>query len=422
MNYKIQAKWFGLFVLTVACNYYIYDQFFKPEIVGYWGSRQSSDRKPAALDLSKLPSTKHFEEIFQFDNHGGYLTYDMDVNFWSDKGEEYFKKNGKAAIEGGLKKTFESLAKGEKGLKLPAEAKAKVVKEALNTFVYTIKALKLIDANFEIDFTFTPRNVEANFNDELDSNQLVNFDNTGKLLKDISRDKLTLPESVIATNFPFSGETYQYVGGAITIAAEVLDTSWKITQPIPKPKKNALKGSLRLRKYYRVNEPSMLNVAGLIKSDDVKVSMTHFQEKDNSKTPYITVDTIYSFNLEDLVPSADKVVVHFGEIVSLDKSYDNIVKRVFRVFKKSNDIKTSDLYFKGEIKSMTEGTKKFSTKIETLEYDLVDQKFTKKSKLITYSANTANDLAIDLKVKENFLKNDAAKIIEALKLDEIVRK
>lgn len=420
MNSKIQLKWFGLFVLTAVSNFYIYDQFFSPGLTAHWSSK-AEGRKPAQMDLSSLPSVDHFQEIFQFDNQSGHLTYDMDVAFWSDKGADYFKKNGKQAIEEGLKKTFDSLATGNKELKLPAEAKANIIKEALNTFVYTTKALKLIDSNFEIDLTFTPRNVEANYNRELDNNQLVNFSNTGNLLKDINQNGKSLPEKVLETNFAFNGDTYQYVGGAITISAEVLDTSWKITQPIPKPKKNALKGYLRLRKYYRVNDPSLMNVDKLFNSKEIEINMTHFKEEDNSKTPFITVDSLYTFNLEELIPNPEKVVIHFGELVSLDKSYDNLFKRVLRIFKKSNDIKTSDLYFKGIAKSFN-GKEKFSTKIDTLVYDYETKKFTTKSRFFTNTSNTSNDNIVDSQVKREFLKNDSAKIIEALKLEEVIKK
>lgn len=420
MNSKIQLKWFGLFVLTAICNFYIYDQFFSPELTAHW-SPKSEGRKPAQMDLSTLPSVDHFQEIFQFDNHGGYLTYDMDVDFWSDKGEEYFKKNGKKTIEESLKKTFDELANGEKGIKLPAEAKTHFIKEALNNFVYTAKVLKLIDANFEIDFKFSPRNVEANYNNELSSNQLVNFSNTGNLLKDINQNGKSLPEKVLDTNFAFDGQTYQYVGGAITLAAELLDTSWKITQPIPKPKKNAVKGFLRLRKYYRVNDPSLLSVDGLFSKKDIEINMTHFKEEDNSKTPFVTVDSIYSFNLEELVPSPEKVIIHFGELVSLDKSYDNIFKRVLRIFKRSNDIRTSDLYFKGVLNNSGK-KEKFSTKIDTLVYDYETKKFSSKSKISTNTSNTSSDSIVDNLIKREFLKNDASKIIEAFKLDELIKK
>lgn len=420
MNRKIQFKWFGLFVLTAACNYYIYDQFFAPELTAHW-SEKKQDRKPAEFDLSTMPSIDHFQEIFQFDNHSGYITYDMDVDFWSDKGADYFKKNGKTAIEEGLKKTFAEIATGEKGKKLPTEAKSFVIKEALNKFVYTAKALKLIDANFEVDFTFTPRNVDANYNKELETNQLVNFSDTGNLLKDINQSGKTLSEKILETNFAFNGDTYQYVGGAITISAELLDTSWKITQPIPSPKKNGVKGFLRLRKYYRVNDPSLLNVDKLFKSKDVSISMTHFKEEDNSKTPYITVDSIYSFNLENLIPKPEKVIIHFGELVSLDKSYDNIIKRVLRIFKKSNDIRTSNLYFRGEAESFGK-KQKFSTRIDSLEYDYETKSFTNKSRFITNSSNTSNDNMIDNEIKREFLKNNSANIIDALKLDEVIKK
>ncbi|EQC45250.1 hypothetical protein [Bacteriovorax sp. Seq25_V] len=421
MNSKTQFKWFILFLGVAYTNYLAYDNFFRPEIQGHWSSKSSqtvSDRAPASLDLSTLPAASQFEDYFQFDTHSGHVTYDMDVHFWSDKGADYFKKNGKEAIEEGLKKTFAELAKGNKELTLPASAKGQLVKQFLNQFVYTFKAVKLIDANFELDFTFTPRNTEASFSPELDSNQLVNFNTTGRLLNDITNDPKTLPESVLGTNIPFSGEAFQYVGGAITVSAELLDTSWKITQPIPKPTKNAVKGFLRLRKYYRVNDPSVIDLNSVIKNKSINVSMTHFKLEDDYKHQYITVDNIYSFNLADLIPQPEKMVIHVGEIVSLDKSHDNLIKRIFSIFKKDNDIRTSDLYISGE-SNFDMPSEKFKTRVEKLVYDMKEKKFTSNSKIVTRSTNSSSDFKINNKIKRAFLEAPADKIIESFKLEEL---
>jgi len=422
LNSKVQFKWFILFLGVAYTNYLAYDNFFRPEMKGHWESKSlnKTARTPASLDLSTLPAASQFEDYFQFDTHSGHVAYDMDVSFWSDKGAEYFKKNGKEGVEEGLKKTFSELAKNDKDKKLPTEAKSFIVKQLLNNFVYTFKALKLIDANFEIDFSFTPKNTDSSFAPELDSNQLVNFSRTGSLLNDITNDSKTLPESVIGTNIPFSGEAFQYVGGAITVSAELLDTSWKITQPIPNPKKNAVKGFLRLRKYYRVNDPSVIDLKSIIDSKDIEVSMTHFKLDEDKQHQFMTVDNIYTFNLEELIPQPDKMIIHIGELVSLDKSHDNLIKRIFSIFKKDNDIRTSDLYLSGSYNG-TGPSEKFKTRVEKLVYDMKEKKFTSSSKIVTRSTNSSDDFKVNNTVKRAFLNAPAEKIIEAFKLEELFK-
>ncbi len=417
-----QFKWTALLVAVVYANYVAYDQFFRPEPGPYY-QNQSKDRGPASLSDTKLPALDVMTDYFQHDTYAGYVNYDLGVNFWTDKGEKYFAKNGKKALEEGLKNSFYEIIKnnnkGDK--KLPSEAPKQIMKSFLKRFVYTIKAVKLIDTNFELDFTFSPRNIHnSDYKNELASNQLVHLENKGQLLKSLNKIEQTLPEKVLAANIPSTGHMFQYVGGAITLSAEVLDTNWRISQPIPETKKNAVKGQVRFRKYYRVNHTSDLDVSSLLDSKNIKGSQTHFKKRKGHTSPYITVDVIYKYNLANLMPQKEKVIIHLGEVVSLDKSHDNLIKRIFSILKKSNDIKTADYYVEGKFSSMAK-THKFKTKIKKLVYDFKDKKFESRSKFRTHSDSSSINGQISRKIKKILLKEKEDDFIKALKLEQLIQ-
>ena len=408
---------------VLYANYVAYDQFFRPAPLGHWGDQALQGRNPASaqqdnLPVLDLPQLIPFEDYFQYDTHNGYVTYDMGVSFWTDKGLRHFKKYGKKAIEDGLKKTFGEMMKDSSGnKKLPATAPKFIIKEAINKFVYNLKFYKLIDLNFELDLEFAPRNVNFNnYYEELQTNQLVNIDKKGTLVKSLNSFDQTLPQKILTADIPSTGHIYQYLGGAITIAPEILDTTWKITKPIPNPKKNALKGLVRLRKYYRVNQTQNFDLKTLFKDQkDLDVDVTLFKTKKKFKTPFITVDTIYSFNLENLLPKKERVVIHFGKLISLDKKHDNIVKRILQVFKKSNDIKTSDLIITGKYTGHGEiMPENFEAQLKRIEYDVKKKKFTKVNFHTFSGASATSDVEYDL--KQGLLKGNAEEFIKQLEL------
>lgn len=418
MKQKTQLKWSVLLLAVVYANYVAYDNFFRPGPNPHWGEDQV--RNPASMNEFNLPAAEVLEDYFQYDNHSGYVSYTMDANIWSDKGTKYFAKKGQKAINDALLKSFKEVNKN-KELSLPAQAPKHIIQSLIKNFAYTLKVYKIIDANFEIDLSFIPKNNNmANYKGEMKSNQLVHLDNKGELLKELNEVGRTLPEHILAAKIPSTGHLYQYMGGAITIGAELLDTSWRITQPIPKPKKNALKGFLRFRKYYRVNQPGQINLDGLFsETKNMKVEMTHFKKNKEFDKTFLTVDVMYSFNLADLIPKKEKAVVHFGELVSLDKNHDNIIKRIFQVFKKSHDVQTADLYIQGRYNGKN-GPSKFKTKINRIVYNYRKNEFERSSSLRTFSNNSSQDFKINTDIRRViFDKKNEDKLIEALKLEPL---
>ncbi|MEH0862201.1 MULTISPECIES: hypothetical protein [Halobacteriovorax] len=360
------------------------------------------------------------EDYVIYDDFNGTVDYKMSVDFWSDKGAKYFTENGKEAISEGLTKGFERLIKkgNDEGKTLKTEVLPELTKEFLNTFVYTIKVVKLIDSNFEFDIMFTPYEKDsATYKDELQTNQLVNIDSTGSLYKEYKKYNANFSNAIIETPIPVSNEDYQYLGGAITLAAEVIDTDWKISQPIPNPKKNGVKGFLRLRKYFRVNSPTDLKVDSF-KSKYLNITEQDFNAK-NDMPQVVTVDTIYEYNLKNIIPKKTKTIIHFGEIVSLDKKYDSFFKRLFTFFKKKNDIKTSEFNFKGDFSSGPIKTN-FKGQIKKLVYDHQEKKFTSKSRVTANPRDFDQRMKLRHAIKKTFLEDNTEFIIKNLNLSKFI--
>lgn len=390
----------------------------------YSKKRSHELRAPAS---QKVPGDyKEYEVLYPledyviYDDFNGSIDYKMTVDFWSDKGAKYFTKNGKEAISEGLTKGFERLIKkgNDEEKTLKSEVLPELTKEFLNTFVYTIKVVKLIDSNFEFDIMFTPYEKDtATYKDELVSNQLINTDSTGSLSSEFKRYNANFTDAILDTTIPISNEEYQYLGGAITLAAELIDTDWKIKQPIPNPKKNGVKGFLRLRKYYRVNSPTDLKVDSF-KSKYLNITEQEFKAK-KDKPHVVTVDTIYEYNLENIIPKKTKTIIHFGEIVSLDKKYDSFFKRLFSFLKKKNDIKTSEYKIKGDFSSGPVRSH-FTGKIERLVYDHSKKKFTSKSKVTSNPRDFDQRMSLRHAINKTLLEDNADFLIKNLNLNKFI--
>lgn len=382
-------------------------------------------RSPAS---QKIPGEyKEYDVLFPledyvlYDDFNGNLDYKMEVEFWSDKGAKYFTKNGKEAIEKGLTEGFKRLiSKGkEDGVTLKSEVLPELTKEFLNTFVYSIKVVKLIDSNFEFDIKFRPHSKDtASYKDELASNQLINLDTTGTLYDAYKRHEKNFVNDILTVPRPVTNEHYQYLGGAITLAAELVDTNWKITQPIPNPKKNGVKGYLRLRKYYRANYPTDFKIDSF-KSKNINITEQEFVAK-NELPQVITVDTIYEYNLKNLLPKKTKSIIHFGTLVSLDKEPDNFIKKIFSILKKKNDIKTSEFKISGDYSHGPIKTN-FTGKIKTLVYDYDTKSLSTKSRIITNPRDYDMRRNLKIAINKTLIKENSDFLIKNLKLEELIK-
>ncbi len=418
-------------IVALACvlsvNAFVGYQFFSTaKFDKVWTKEKVHQlRSPAS---QKVPGEyKEYEALYPIEDYviyndfEGNVDYKMSVDFWSDKGISYFTKNGKEAIEKGLTEGFKQLIKkgADEETTLKSTVLPEVLKEFLNTFVYTIKVHKLIDSNFELDIQFTPYNKDSvSYQDELQTNQLINLESQGSLYQAYEDHDKNFVNKVMGAQIPVSNEHYQYIGGAITLASELIDTNWKVTQPIPKPKKNGIKGYLRLRKYYRVNYPTDLKIDSF-NSKTLNITSQEFNAK-NEAPQVVTVDTIYEYNLASLIPKKTKTVVHFGKVVSLDKKHDNLLKRFFNLLKKKNDIKTSEFTFKGDF-SNGPIRSNFTGKLYNLVYDHEKKNFSSKSHVSLFPRDHDMRRNLSKHFKKTMFEESPDFLIENLKLNEIIK-
>ncbi|MFG1501021.1 hypothetical protein ABMA70_12515 [Halobacteriovorax sp. XZX-3] len=417
--------------IALACvlsvNAFVAYQFFSTSKFDNVYSKEKihERRAPASQkvpgEYKEFPQLFPFEEYVIYEDFNGNVDYKMSVDFWSDKGAKYFTKNGKEAIEKGLSAGFKRLIeKGNKeGTTLKSELLPELTKEFLNTFVYTVKVHKLIDSNFEFDIMFTPYNKDSvSYKDELQTNQLINLETQGSLYEAFQTYNKNFSHRVLDTQIPISNDIYQYIGGAITLTSELIDTDWKISQPIPNPKKNGIKGYVRLRKYYRINYPTDLKIDSF-KSKYLNITEQEFEAK-NEEPQVLTVDTIYEYNLDSLVPKKTKTIFHFGEIVSLDKKYDSFFKRLFSVFDKKNDIRTSKFKFQGDYSNGTIRTN-FNGELKTLVYSHSDKKFTSKSRITTNPRDFDLRMHVKDAIRKTLLQENTDFLVQKLNLEKFIK-
>ncbi len=408
-----QVKWSTLIVGVLYLNYVGYDKFLKPQMSSYWNQEQPDSRSPASnepvtgVDLN-LPDLSILDDYFLHDTFKGYVKYDMDVSMWSDKGDQYFKKKILNALDSGLKKSFKELVDNNKdGDKtLTGEAKSHVIKSLLKELLLTHKFHKIIDANFEIDFTFTPKNNNySHYRDELKSNQLVDMNSKDTLVEEFNKFNQNPMLKYTDIKLPSTGHMYQYIGGAITITSEILDTTINPLKPIPNPKKNAVKGHVRLRKYYRINTPNEFDLSGMLSSNKITNFVTSFSQKEGFKSHYITVDTIFDYNLKNILPVKKKVEIYPGQLLSLDKTHDNIIKRAMQVFDKSNHIKSSVYKISGDYNS-TNARAKFEAIISKITHDFASSKTSFSTRLRTLGPNNGSNFDVKRELNKSLFNNE----------------
>lgn len=343
---------------------YKYRWIFPKKFISHWDSSESA-RVPAS-NLGEQLETQLDEKIladfFTPNDFAKLVSYEVRPRFWTDQNEEYLKKQAQKTIDETIVETLK-----EKESTLGEAALLSLVKENLSesflkNFIKTVRIHNLVNATFQFDLFFTPKlHRQLNFKEELKTNQLINLDDVGNSYQDlISEDKGQI-EKILASKIPYEGEK-QFVGGSITIWIKVLDTAWNPLKPIPDPKKNAVKGFLRFRKYIRVNQKiSHTSNSGV-------VDMVHIEPLIENTPIYYTVDVIKTFNLGDLIPKLARLEVYPGILESNNMRKGSALRRLFSKGEKS--IETAHYNAHGKIQGIP-----FTARLDKLVYDYGKKKW-----------------------------------------------
>lgn len=340
--------------------------------------QSTTQKRVPAMSLEKY-DINLYNDYFVTNKHGKNLRYTLSVDFSSNKSDERIKKQTKEAAQNAFKETFlqQSMADPDVKKSFLELLKTNLLNSFLDKFVKRLRFRRIIHGKFKIKFSFTPSDdTPASLSEELSSNQLlITNDSINKksLSSFLQKDKESLHQSVFnlsLTNDKMQdhNETYQFRGGSILIDFELLDMIIDIGSPIPNPLKNAIKGNIVFRRYFKVNDKQ---ISLALHKSNIDLGHAVFKATEGVSNNYITVDISKGFNLKEMIPSETKAEIYFGKLKS-DKS-------------KIKDIETGSFKIEGKVKYKENHTIKnylYTAKIDNLKYDFIKNKFSDKSKII----------------------------------------
>lgn len=383
-----------------------------------WISSQSNQtsRYPAATNWD-LIDVSLIEDYFNYPTFGKSIDYKIKTKFYTDKNEDYLKRNALETIQESFVRTFEHRDPSSKASKLFTK---NLYSGFIDNFIKTISVTKIINGQFQFDFEFVPSfQQQITFENELSTNQLINISKKSNLLNYIEKEELDLSQKIVNISWPDSGDLYQYSGGNITLWFKFLDMVWRPSQPIPNPKKNAVKGHIRFRKYFKVNPNNGKN--SFLKNHFFEFENYTFKKDKKNQTRFITVDIYKSFNLDEMTPQLDRMEIHFGKVLASNEIHDSIVENLISIDKP--DINTGVFILRGHFISDLANQKKIQSQISVkkLIYNFKDKEFESDSKVVV--TLTGNSMTPEEKgiykneIKDRLLRISANDLIQFLELE-----
>jgi hypothetical protein len=361
-----------------------------------------------------------YRDFVTYNSYQKFLNYETNFEFRTDKDLDYLKENMQETIDKSFSEAFLEMAKngpGEKAPPLISLLKKSVVKNVMDIFLMTPKILKIANGTFQFDFYFRPKtNAVLNYKKELSSNQLVHLENTGKLMEQINEEKVPLNRHVSTIEIPESGEFYNYRGGVITIWVKLLDMNWNLLKPIPNPKKNALKGFVRYRRYFSAND--LNSISPFPSGDKLKVKEVYFKRRKKEKNNMVTVDIYKEFNISELVPKLDRMEVTYGKAISNNLHKNSIIGTILN--NSEDSVNTGLLKIKGEIKYRGQRIS-FRSDIRKVVYDFNENKFSNQTSFTTsFPRNKAHHEqgSIKYKIRDILTQKYSKNFIESFHLDQ----
>ncbi len=401
---------------------------------GLWATQLKIDKRengrtPSALLDFDPDSLEIYRDFFSYPTYQKYLSYDLGLNFRSDKDNQYIKDTMRKTLHESIRTSLiekdaelseEGIEAHDKGL--TTLIKGHLIHNLIDNFVKTVKVYRIANGTFQIDLNFTPR-VQAQFgyDEELKSNEFINWSKKGTLKSLVESEEKPFHQKILETPVPFGDQTYQYKGGQVTLWFKVMDMVPQLQ--LPNPKKRAVKGFIRLRRYFRA--PQLANNKPFIEDEDFRLNMVHFKSLKQKnrigvKENFVTVDLYKEVNLENPKPVLDRVELHFGKVLPDNFHKNSLIGRLFAY--KDKVIKTSEMNLHGVL-NFKGRDYLFETRLDKLVYDFKEGEFSKKSKMSTSFKKS------DLRgptlgeaqhiISQKLLRDYGLKLIDSFKLGEI---
>lgn len=243
-------------------------------------------------------------EIFGSDSPTGKFRHKLYVDFYTNGDRKYLSETAKKAIGEALEKTLTE----NTDQSLVSAALGNIKGAMIDNFVKTLRLYKITNTGLQLDLTVIPeKNSKDSFADELNSNQLVRLDQVGGVSSQWSQletatylDSIYKNSSLVGTK----SKKADFIGGVVSLYAEILDA----TPGFGRPLQNAVKGFVRYRRYYRVNQN-----LGSFTCDKYTVTA---QSRGGGVPQFYTVDLYKNFNLKNLIPVEETVEISPGYIVA----------------------------------------------------------------------------------------------------------
>ncbi|MCP4913479.1 MAG: hypothetical protein GY909_10185 [Oligoflexia bacterium] len=417
-NIKKATFWLAILICTTLFSV---DHLKKRD--KFWASQRHIEdptRSPAQIDsvLSKIV-VKNVEDYFIYETYQKFLEFDLEIQVRTNKKKDYYQRKTKLAIHHALAKTFADV-----GVEGNTKAFTQLVKENLISsfvkhFVKTIRIFQIMSGEFQIDLNFIPRaEKQLNYNSQLKTNQLISYDRVNELSLFLNEEEKRLDQKILSFEIPPSTKTFQYKGGQISIWLKLLDMDFDFDNPIPNPKKNAIKGFVRYRKYYRAN--NLNAIFPNLKGEYHQLTEVHFKKMENFSDSMVTLDHYKSFNLGNMIPQNDSLEIYFGKMKA-----DNFYREGFfgKIFgKKHKDVDTAELFINGKAKYKGK-EKEIKVSLRKLVYDFKTEKFRNKSRLNVRMKGDINGIKKNellSKIKSNLIVENPYEMIKGLHLDTII--
>ncbi|MDP7397663.1 MAG: hypothetical protein QGF67_03405 [Lentisphaeria bacterium] len=262
---------------------------------------------PAADEL------RRFEDFFRVNDRDGRLRYIAVARFWSDIDNRYLAAATRRAIDSGL---TEGLSRSGDTMDFTA-LRGSVEAAFVDEFITTLAIYKIVNKRLQFDLYHLPVLDDPDrFGPELASNRLVRLNDTGGLQAAMAHARAPVSMPALREAFDLitetapAGERYTYLGGVITVSARILDLRPNYRKPRPKPRQNAVKGFVRLRRFFTAH-----------RFDDAEITGNNFAwPAATAGTQYVTVDHISKFSIGQPRPRPRLLNIHFGLLLD---GYDN---------------------------------------------------------------------------------------------------
>lgn len=411
-------------LLGVASSHISLYFYEKNRIKSYWADYQNkklpskkNGRFPSSqMLLEGSPETENLiRPFFQFNTYNKYLNYDLEVKFRTNKDDDHILKTSKDAIKEAVTKTLVVPAQGESKESLTKIFQDNLIEELIDQFVKTLKVYKIVNGSFQIDLNFKPRvSAQFSFNEELSSNQLIQWDAVQEHELELASIHHTVAEKAISMKLPYNNEPFQYKGGQISLWFKLVDL--KPDFQLNSPRERVATGFIRYRKYFKA--PHLLEEIKLksnAKIDFEKVSFTTI----NEHSPYITVDAYQVFNFNRPIPKIDRVEFHFGKLLEDNFHRDSVLSSFH---KKKDPIVTGELIFSGRY-NQSGHDYKFDSIVQSLVFDFNRGNFTRDSKIKTMLKSRTNTVQqkgrIQNEIYTQLLDGLGIDLIQKLKLGSV---